>query len=516
MFKAPARLWPGWKRIARRVADVQARMLLSFFYFVILAPFAVVARMTGDALATRNGRTPARHRRAEVTGSHVDLAKRQFCMQLQQAIGRLFYWAMQPGLAVARHLVDFLTSPHVAFLVGEPTFWLLGMRGWRRKNDLSQVKRVLVVRLDQIGDVMLTTPFLRELRRNLPNAWITLVVKPAVHNLVELCPYANEVLTYDWSVSGSLAPLQRHWRALRLAYCYLWSRHFDLAIVPRWDADLFHGTFVAFFSGARWRVGYSENVNQQKQQLNGSFDRLFTHVLNDKTLRHEVEHNLDVIRFLGGTVQEQSLELWFGEEDEAFVGGFLKSQRVHPDDLLIAFGPGARAPRKMWPLPNFVEMGAWLKKEYRARIVVVGGRGEEPLGQEIQRHLGDTAINVVGYTTLRQAGALLKRCHLYIGNDAGPSHLAAAAGVPVVVIFGHPAGGSLLHSNSPSRFAPWGGPHRVLQPEKALAPCREMCASTQAHCIRGVTVEQVKEVIEARLSERECFIARKRALEYAD
>jgi ADP-heptose:LPS heptosyltransferase len=437
-------------------------------------------------------------------------------MQLQEVIGRLFYWAIQPCLAVARHLVRFVTSPHVTYLVGEPTFWLLGMRGRTRKNDLSQVKRVLVVRLDEIGDVVLTTPFLRELRRNLPNAWITLVVKPAVHNLVELCPYANEVLTYDWSVSGSLAPLQRHWRVLRLAYCYLWSRHFDLAIVPRWDTDYYHATFVAYFSGAPWRVGHSANVNKHKQRLNRSFDRLLTHVLNDRTLRHEVEHNLDVIRFLGGTVQEQSLELWFGEEDEAFVEGVLKSQGVYPEDLLIAFAPGASAPRKMWPLPNFVEIGAWLKREYRARIVVVGGRGEEPLGQEIQRHLGDTAINVTGYTTLRQAGALLKGCHLYVGNCTGPLHLAAAAGVPVVEISCHPAGGSLLHANSPSRFGPWGVPHRVLQPEKALAPCREMCPATQAHCIRGVTVEQVKEAIGARLSERESFIARKRALEYAD
>jgi lipopolysaccharide heptosyltransferase II len=436
-------------------------------------------------------------------------------MQLQEAIGRLFSWAIQPGLAVARHLVDFMTSPHVTFLAGEPTFWLLGMRGRKRKNDLSQVKRVLVVRLDQIGDVVLTTPFLRELRRNLPNAWITLVVKPAVHNLVELCPYANEVLTYDWSVSGSLAPLQRHWRALRLAYCYLWSRHFDLAIVPRWDADYYHARFVAYFSGARWRVGHSANVNEHKQRLNRSFDRLLTHVLNDKTLRHEVEHNLDVIRFLGGTVQEQRLELWIGEVDEAFVERVLQSHGIYPEDLLVAFGPGARAPQRMWPFPNFVEIGAWLKREYHARIVLVGGRGEEPLGREIQRQLGDTAINVMGYTTLRQAGALLKRCHLYIGNDTGPLHLAAAAGVPVVEISCHPVGGSLLHSHSPSRFAPWGGPHRVFQPEKALAPCREMCAATQAHCIRGVTVEQVKEAIEARLSERESFIARKRALENA-
>src|SRR5438105_3765395 len=293
-------------------------------------------------------------------------------MQLQEAIGRLFYWAIQSVRAVAQRLVGFLTSPHATFLIGEPAFWLLDMRGRGRKNDLSQVKRVLVVRLDEIGDVVLTTPFLRELRRNLPNAWITLVVKPAVHNLVELCPYASEVLTYDWGVCGGFAPLQRHWRVLRLAYRYLWPRHFDLAIVPRWDADYYHATFVAYFSGAPWRVGYSENVIDHKRKFKGGLDCLFTDVLDDKTLKHELEHNLDVIRFLGGTVQEQELEMWFGEEDEAFVERVLKSHGVYPEDLLIAFGPGAGAPTRMWPLPNFVEIGAWLEREYHARIVVVG------------------------------------------------------------------------------------------------------------------------------------------------
>lgn len=214
---------------------------------------------------------------------------------------------------------------------------------------------------------------------------------------------------------------------MALAWKRLWRRRFDLAILPRWDSDYYHGTFLLYFSGALWRVGYSENVNAYKKRLNGSFDRLLTHVLEDSTLKHEVEHNLDVIRFFEGEVREDRLELWIGEEDEAFAQRILNSLRTLNDDLLIAFGPGASAPKRMWPLANFIELGAWLKSEYNTRIVVIGGKGEELLGQELQRQLGDAIITVVGQTTLRQASALLKYCCLYIGNDAGPMHLAAAA-----------------------------------------------------------------------------------------
>ena len=109
-------------------------------------------------------------------------------------------------------------------------------------------------------------------------------------------------------------------------------------------------------------------------------------------------------------------------------------------------------------------------------------------------------INVVGKATLRQTGAFLKRCHLYVGNDAGPMHLAVAAGVPVIEISCHPLDGSQWHPNSPKRFGPWGVLHRVLQPLNALVPCSEGCIADRAHCILDISVEQVKQAISSLLS----------------
>lgn len=366
-------------------------------------------------------------------------------------------------------------------------------------NDLSQLKRVLIVRLDEIGDVVLTTPFLRELRRNLPDAWITLVVKPAVYNLVELCPYVNEVLTYDWRVGGRFPNLRLHWRALKLAFRNLWKKKFDLAILPRWDADYYHATFLTYFSGASKRVGFSEKVIENKRRRNRDFDRLFTHVLNDNALKHEVNHNLDLIRFLGGTLRNDALESWLSSEDEYFADNFLKSHGIQNDNLLIAFGPFSGSPKRMWPISNFNKLGVWLTKKYNTNIILIGGKDVKPLGVKLQCKFGKAVIDAVGKTTLRQTSALLKRCNLFIGNDAGPMHLAAAVGIPVIEVSCHPKRSSKQHPNSPVRFGPWGVSHYILQPERTQYPCSDACTATQAHCILGITVDQVKDVVKKYL-----------------
>ena len=351
-----------------------------------------------------------------------------------------------------------------------------------------------------IGDMIMTIPMIKLLRRKIPHAYIVLGVLPeGARQLFEVCPYVNEVLTYDWRVNGRFTNLRRHWRALRLAWRHLWRRRFDLAILPRWDTDGYHGTFVVYFSGAPWRVGYSESVIDHKRRANHGFDRLLTHPLNDSDLKHEVEHNLDVIRYLGGCVQNDRLELWLSEEDETFAERLLSNHGVNPDDLLVGLAPGAGAPKRLWPIDRFAQLGLWLQKAYGARLLIVGGPGEEPLGEGLERALGACVVNAVGRTTLRQTAALLKRCRLFVGNDAGPMHMAAALGVPVVELSCHPESGSPWSANSPLRFGPWGVSHTVLQPRTPRPPCVDECVADHPHCILGITVEQVKQAVAEQL-----------------
>ena len=434
--------------------------------------------------------------------------------QLRTAISVALWPLVSSKRAVRTGMATFFTSsvekrwsfpllPRLSVCLGAILSTVLGRRQDGRKLNPEQLQRVLLVRLDAVGDVIMTTPFLRELRRFLPGAWITLVVRPALFNLVELCPYVNEVLSFDCHVQSSLKHLRLHMRTLDLAWKRFWHRPFDLAIVPRWDADFYHAAFVALSSGATWRLAYSEHVNQSKSELNKGYDQLFTHILEDKTLKHEVEQSLEIVRYLGGAGEEERLEVWLSPEDHTMAANLLRSHKVSPDDLLIAFGPGANDLKRMWPLGNFVELGTWLKEKYSARFLIVGGGGEEYLGRELEHQLSGTVINSVGRTTLREVCALLTHCQLYIGNDSGAMHLASAAGVSVVEISCHPLNGSRSHANSPRRFGPWGVDFTVLQPEKAIEPCSDGCTAAQAHCIQTVTVADVKDAVEKHLSGRE-------------
>jgi ADP-heptose:LPS heptosyltransferase len=380
-------------------------------------------------------------------------------------------------------------------LFGNVFFWFLGRQSKSGRIDLTQIRRVLVVRLDEIGDLVLTTPFLRELRRNLPGASITLLVSKRTRNLVELCPHVDEVVTFEPPGPGLLRSVRALRRALRLARDHLWRRHFDLAVAPRWDHDSYYGSMVTYLSGARHRIGYSEHVAEEKRRLNPGLHRLLTHSINESAVKHEVERGLDLIRLLGGAVSEDRVELWVGEEDELFADRLLQHYGIQSDTLLLAVGPGAGHPKRMWPISNFVELGTWFKEVFDGFVVVVGSNADKPLGEELRIRLGATVIDGTGRTTLRQTATLLRRCHLFIGSDAGPMHMAAAAERPVVEISCHPLGGSPGHTNSPVRFGPWRVPHVILRPERSLPGCYEGCHSDQAHCIRGVSVEQVKQAL---------------------
>jgi len=394
------------------------------------------------------------------------------------------------------------TSPFITNLMCEPFFRRTKNRHCDEEIELSRMKSVLVVRLDQIGDVVMTTPFLRELRRNLPDAWISLIVLPSVLNLVEKCPHVNEVLSSGWMGDRDMYRFQRHWLAWKFAKAYLQQRQFDLAILPRRDTDQSHGAILAYFSGAQHRVGYSDSNHTGKPPYYRNNDCLLTRVLLDNNIRHEVESNLALIRFLGGDLKVDKMEIWLSPEDERFAEQILKAHKNQPHALLVGFAPGAAHPKRIWPLSRFVMLGNWLKNKYNATIVLVGGPGEKLLGQELEQHLTGAVVNIVGKATLRQTAAVLGSCHLFVGNDSGPMHLAVARGVPVVEISAHPLQGALFSPHSPKRFGPWKVPHRILQPDKLVPPCSISCINEGAHCILSVTIEKMKEAVTELLSDQ--------------
>ena len=324
------------------------------------------------------------------------------------------------------------------------------------------------------------------------------------------CPDVDEVLTFEFPYRASSVQraLTLPLRTLAFARRHLWARRYDLAFLPRWDTDFYYATFLAYWSGAARRIGFTENATARKRWANRGFDRLLTEAVPDRAQRHETERPFLLLAALGTkgklgpeeeAVPEARQELWIGDADFAAADALLREAGVEAGETLIGIGPsGGHSVLKQWPPDRFAQLGERLREEQGARLLLFGGPGEAALGQMLADQIGPGAVNVVGRTSLRQMAALMARCRLYVGNDSGPTHVAAAMGIPVVAIFG---------SSCPHRFHP-GENTALVWHELPCSPCRttgheercRTCIFDEPRCLTGITVEEVLEAVRDRLS----------------
>ncbi len=345
---------------------------------------------------------------------------------------------------------------------------------------LGKAKSILVIRPDEIGDVILTTPFLRELRRNAARAWITVVVKPACANLLEHCPHVDEIAVYDWE--ARVSPDSPPWPLRRAAWSLAWqrlrARKFELCLLPRRDPDTYGARFLALFAGAREIVAFIGDPDGSAVEHRFP-SPILTRTYFDADVRHEVQHNLELLRLLGGGVNDERLELELTESDRAFANDVLPAGGPY-----AAFAPGARAQFRRWPVARFENLAARLKMEHGLTPVLVGADGDPVF---------TGGVSLLGRATLRQSAAVIARSRIFVGNDTGTKHLAAAVRTPVIEISSYRTGGDPLHHNSPDRFHAWGVPHRIVRPS----------AGAGLHAIDEVNVAAVRNAC-AELLLQEC------------
>jgi heptosyltransferase-3 len=358
-----------------------------------------------------------------------------------------------------------------------------GRRSIGRIN-LGRCRNILVVKLDFIGDWVLTTPFLANLRRSAPRAKITALVLDRSYDLAAASRDVDRV------ISVSRAERDRVWfggesvTALAGFLKDYAGGTFDLALVPRWDIDFNGALKLAWASGAPRVVGFSERSTANKAVLNRGDDRFYTDVILDHRPVHEVEHKLALIEAIGGRVASRAakLDLAMGDIAEAdrFIGESFGEQ---PFLALAPFAAGRRG----YPTERLVPVVRRLMDEFGLGVLVVGTTLHAREAGAVAKRLG--GVSAAGRLTLRQSAAAIGRATVLIGMDSAPAHMAAALGTPVAVLSCHPAGGSPHHFNSPARFRPWGDPSRILiiQPPEASSPCSDACESDEPHCILGIS-----------------------------
>jgi ADP-heptose:LPS heptosyltransferase len=373
---------------------------------------------------------------------------------------------------------------------------LQGCPGTRREFDPRTVKSILLTRVDGLGDLVLFSSFVREVRGLWPHAHITLVVDQRFASLVEQCPYVDEVIGFCERGSKYARLFTGPRRAYKLAMQRLWQRRFDLAISPRWDSDTRHAAVLGFLSLPRHHFGFSAMVSRRKRALNYGIDALFTHLVPSKPgARHEIERNAEMLAALGGNpARIRNLELWLSDGDRLYARQCLADNGVTALQPLICLGTGATEAKRRWPIERFSALAEWLVEIYGARILVVGDSVDACSAERMRPTVGPALINKAGACTVRQSAALLSCCHAFIGNDSGPMHLAAASDVPVIELSCHPKTAPQGHINSPQRYAPLSTWARVMQPEPLSEECETGCNDAQAHCILNLHLSDVKRV----------------------
>lgn len=309
---------------------------------------------------------------------------------------------------------------------------------WRRGPAAGEgVRRILVVELWNIGDVVLAMPFLAQLRQVFPGATTTLLARPHARELLEGTGLVDEFITADlaWEDKGAGPGSAANWPELLRLSNALRGREFDLAFHSRLHI---REHAILALSGARRRVGYSF----------GGRDRALTDAIAvDNPDRHKVADWMRLLGPFGGHVEMEPPRLRVSESERAWAAEFLAAQGFPPRDLVIGVHPGASVPDKRWPVQGFCEVAAALTARPGTRVLAFvdpSGYGA-PLGE-----IRGVATAQVG---LRQLIALIQRCNLLVCNDSGPMHIAGGLGVPTVAIFG---------SSVWRWFAPLGRGHQIL------------------------------------------------------
>ncbi|MGH2481541.1 MAG: lipopolysaccharide heptosyltransferase II, partial [Ktedonobacteraceae bacterium] len=314
--------------------------------------------------------------------------------------------------------------------------WLMLGHVGKRYSPLRpatfQPRRILVMRLDLIGDLVLSMVAVRVLKRVYPDAEIDLISVPASAKVIEGDPDLKQIMGYDpniWRRPKALLS-RKNWRELRTLLTRLRERDYDLAIslFGKWAAVL------AVLSGAKRRVGFGRE----------SFPGLLTDSVPGQhwktgEQKHEVDYCLELAQAAGATVNEEDRypHLYVSEQAMRDIEHLLAAQDIQEGRPMIACHVSAtNGQSKRWPVPYWATLLDRLIREENAYVILTGAPNDLGLIEKITRRMREQPLNLAGKTSLTQLAALLKRADLLISGDSGPMHMAGAVETPLIAIHG--------------------------------------------------------------------------------
>lgn len=326
-------------------------------------------------------------------------------------------------------------------------------------------KKILIINVNWIGDVIFSTPFIRALRTGYPDSYIACLLHPRAREILEGNPCLNEIIIYDEEgVHKGLIG------KLKLIAC-LRKKNFDIAFILHRS---FTKALFALLSGAKERIGYPTKRR--------SF--LLTKPAEEPLEEaHKVEYFLNIAGAAGIKTKEASYEFYVKDSDRKFIDELLRENSITKNDRIIVLCPGGNWDPKRWPKENFAQAGDLLAEKFGARIVISGAAKDVKLAEDIRKLMKSPAVITCGKTTLKQLGALFEKAALVVANDTGPMHLAVAMKANVIALFG---------PTSPRLTGPYGrGNYRVISKnEQCDVPCYDVTCKDN-RCMAEIKVEDV-------------------------
>jgi len=339
--------------------------------------------------------------------------------------------------------------------------------------------RILLLRTSSIGDVLMTTPAFDALRRSFPAAHIAWMIDQESREILDGVEGVDEVLVNPlpngrhFKFRRDFRRTPQLWREARRFRHELLARKFDVAIDLQ---GLFRTAIWCKLSGAPMRIGLSDN----KKEMN---ERFVTHRV-DPLGPHTVERLAAPAKFLGADVSDLKFRYRVPEAGREYADSFFTQYAIRNTEKVIAVNPGASWRINRWPPDKLGEAANLLRQKLAARILLIGGRDDMDLADEVASHLDSPPLNVTGRTTLTQLAGLLERCAVLITGDTGPMHLATAVGTPVVALFGP----------SDARVSgPYSKNSVVIETALPCRPCwrKPVACEGRIDCMTALTPEQV-------------------------
>ena len=273
---------------------------------------------------------------------------------------------------------------------------------------------ILVIKLRYIGDVILTTPLLRSLRESFPRSRITVLVRPGTESVLQNNPCIDNVVVLP----------RANWIQQIQFLKFIRSSHFD-CVIDLSDGD--RSAFLAAISGAKIKIGFN-----REGRWRGKF---YSETVNVRYGNmHMLDYHAQTLFPLGIEPKVSNPDIVLTAEEGLAAEQTLIKHKLQ-NVQWVMLHPAARYWFKAWGAERFAAFGEALVKE-GFQVVLVGNENEEAVAEKVVKLAQDKFISLAGKTTLRELAALMTHCCLFVGNDAGPMHMAAAVGCPVLGLFG--------------------------------------------------------------------------------